>query len=378
MKTIRQQKRTLVMAAALGMGLAACEKNDRSFSLLSDSQTFKQDGGNFVQRKIDILWVVDNSGSMNGSQESLTNNFESFIERFNTLGFDYQMAVTSSEAFLADSTFSNTSQNPDYDPDLSLYSDGCTTTDCLGKTGIKIMTPDNTTTDVFKKNLKLGTAGSGDERAFSSFITALNDSRNKALGFPRAGAFLSIIVISDEDDFSGTATQRQHFNPGTPGYVGDHNYNVTAPKLQTVDYYIDLLNTTYGAGNFSVSAIYADTSACVTSLKALYNSTQIVGQRYADIAEKTKGVKGSLCSNFGETLSIITDNVLELSSVFALDRVPVPSSIVVSVDGSIVQQDAVNGWTYHSDTNSVQFHGTAIPAQGAQISINFDPVTAKN
>lgn len=49
-------------------------------------------------------------------------------------------------------------------------------------------------------NVKLGTSGSGDERALSSFEKTLINPLNS--NFHRPDAFLAIIIVSDEDDFS--------------------------------------------------------------------------------------------------------------------------------------------------------------------------------
>ena len=52
--------------------------------------------------KIDILFVVDNSGSMAASQTGLTGSFSNFINTFVTKGYDFRIAVTTSEAYKAD------------------------------------------------------------------------------------------------------------------------------------------------------------------------------------------------------------------------------------------------------------------------------------
>ena len=46
---------------------------------------------------VDVLWVVDNSGSMSSVVETLGDKFESFLESFSALGIDYQIGVTSTD-----------------------------------------------------------------------------------------------------------------------------------------------------------------------------------------------------------------------------------------------------------------------------------------
>jgi len=198
-------KNTLIKSiSALSLVLSACTGSSPSFSILAQNQSFQQASNTFAQNQIDILWVVDNSGSMQTSQANLASNFSAFISKFQTLGLDYHMAVTTTDAYLAGSYFNN--QYSNYSPTAAQFKDGFVGTYGQGVSGVKVMTSANTTSTIFQQNLSTGTTGSGDERAFSSFVQALSDPTNVASGFRRPGAFLSIIILSDEDDFSGNAS----------------------------------------------------------------------------------------------------------------------------------------------------------------------------
>src|SRR4051812_27663931 len=48
---------------------------------------------------IDVLWVVDNSGSMAPRQENLAKNFQSFMDVFVKSGIDFRLAVTTTDVF---------------------------------------------------------------------------------------------------------------------------------------------------------------------------------------------------------------------------------------------------------------------------------------
>lgn len=374
-------KQTVLTLTVIAIALmtTACEKNNRSFSLLGQSQSFQQTGNTFAQKKVDILFVVDNSLSMQTSQANLAASFSSFINKFQTLGIDYHMAVVGSDAYMANPFFNNAQSS--YISTNALFRDGFTGTYGLGHSGVFVMTPANTTASVFQKNISLGTGGSGDERAFSSMTQALIDTTNVASGFRRADAFLSVIILSDEDDFSGDASQCDHFDPTCAlHYQGDHNYAAPAPYLQPVSFYVGWLDSYVGNhANYSVSTIFADSAACVTSLNAGAPSTsRLVATRYPAISAATSGIAGSLCGNFGTTLAGISQSVLELASVFNLSIVPNVSTISVVVNGVSIAQDAVNGWTYNATTNAISFHGNSVPAAGANIQINFTPATVLN
>ncbi|RYZ64741.1 MAG: hypothetical protein EOP05_21590 [Proteobacteria bacterium] len=68
---------------------------------------------------------------------------------------------------------------------------------------------------------------------------------------------------------------------------------------------------------------------------------------------------------------------------FYLDRIPQDSTLQIFVNGVNVPRlssgdpQPWNGFLYHPETNSVTFHGTSVPPQGAQISVKFDPKTIK-
>ena len=80
--------------------LTGCGNDSPSFALLPDSDTFEQSADN-INNKIDILWVIDNSGSMQTSQANVQANFQSFISEFEAKGLDFQMAVTTTDAYRA-------------------------------------------------------------------------------------------------------------------------------------------------------------------------------------------------------------------------------------------------------------------------------------
>lgn len=344
----------LGFALATMATLASCSKSADSFSILSDSKTFKQSTA-YVAKPVDILWVIDNSGSMANSQTNLANSFQSFINRFQTLKYDFHMGVTTTDAYLADLYY--------HDPNFSKLRDGAGTS----HSGVFVLdknTPNLVST--FITNMSQGIGGYGDERAFSSFQQTLDNSLNSS--FRRPGAFLAIIIVSDEDDFSHNGT--------TPTIQMTPITNYADPLLTPISSFVTYLNNLTGSTtaekNYSVNIISILDASCLTQLA---NSAQRIGTRYIQLADATGGTKGSLCGNFGTTLDIISQNVLSLSTSFKLDREPVPSSIVVLVNGSAVAQNAQNGWTYDATAMSITFHGNGIPPADSDVTINFDPVS---
>ncbi len=346
----------LILAALMTISMG-CSKSVDSFSTLPEAELYKQTA-DIQQRKVDFLWVIDNSGSMNTSQTKLADYFGKFIERFQTYNYDFHIGVIATDAYKF---------YFDDNANWAKLRDGAGTT----HSGIFVIDP--TTPNLiptFQKNVKQGIKGSGDERAFQSFEAALDPvlGINTDSGFRRADAYLSIIIVSDEDDFSQTDP------PGT--MTSTENYE--DPRLFNIAHYVDFLDRTTGSypalRSYSVSAIAILDDVCRVSLSS---GARKISQRYIEMVEATGGTKASICSDFSESLSFLSDKILELTSVFKLNRDPIVSSIKVFVDEHEVVNDATNGWTYDSVGNQVIFHGTAIPANGAGVRVAYDPTSVK-
>lgn len=357
--------RNLMMSAVtIALFATGCSKS-ASFSLLSDSATFQQNSA-AINSKIDILFVIDNSGSMAASQQAMADNISRFFDKFDEKGFDYQIAVTTTEAWQA--KFSNSPAALA----LTKYRDGLTTH--TGYFTVTPTTPDRKNT--FITNMMQGTNGSGDERAFQSFEMALNSSQNNGLGFPRADAFFSMIILSDADDLS-SLTSATLDNGNAASYYA-------SPNLIPTSYYLNLLDTKFGvvngvrSGAYNVNVIGVLDDAC--RQQVLSGGENKIGNRYMALADATNGIKSSICGDFGTALSDISHKIIELRTRFYLSRNLDPSTLHVFVNGVEVSTTASvngNGYMYNADDNSISFFGTAVPAAGAAISVSFDPTSIK-
>lgn len=355
---------------------AGCGSDSSTFSILPDSESFQQSTDS-VNTKIDILWVVDNSNSMRTSQEDLANNFGSFIANFQAKGYDFKMAVTTSDAYLADTkylsfynyngVYGNYKQKYFDDlaqADKALFRDGV-----LGdRTGFPVfshLTP--SISQVFQKNILQGINGWGYERPFESILETLAHPGNQ--NFIRDDSFFAIIIVTDEDDFSTDTNQWLASN--------------THPDLTTVSSYVTELdritNSTGATRRYNVSNISILDETCREALNDVFTE-RIVASRVQQLTDATEGFQGSLCGNFGSELSLIADKIITLSNQFYLDRLPIPETIRVVVNGNVIPKvdplaSGAIGWYYNSEANSVVFTPGAVPEQGASISINFDPAS---
>ncbi len=306
---------------------------------------------------------------MASSQQNLANNFPTFIQNFTSKGYDFKLAVTTTDAFLALPLFTpyyNQSPTPSYywgrpQEEKAWWRNG-TVGNPSGFSILDLNTPN--LNNVFVQNALQGTNGHGDERSFQSMRASLESAGNA--GFRRPDGFLAIVILTDEDDFSHNGTG------ATVSYT---------PGLHTVQSYVDFLDSyTSSSGasrKYSVNTISVNSQACLDSI---YNGAQKIGVRVGQLADLTGGIKGNLCGNFATELDIIAKSIVELSTQFYLNGDPVPSSIRVFVDGVEIPNVNNNpsnngGWSYNEAANSVMFHGDFIPPQSASINITFDPET---
>lgn len=167
----------------------------------------------------DILFVVDNSCSMEDEQDLLARNFDAFIQELTTAKADYRMGVVTTD-------LSDTSQGREwvgvrvssFAPQPPKQLTGVTATGCqlldiqhscfrgpeAAKRVVTSEMPAAEQVAAFGANVRVGSCGSGDEEGLSGLIRGLErmaDGDCNA-GFLRPGANLVVVILSDEDDQS--------------------------------------------------------------------------------------------------------------------------------------------------------------------------------
>jgi len=306
--------------------------------------------------KVDILWVLDNSPSMNDERGDIATNFNKFIQRMAALAYDFRIAIV-----LTDPTASIkgrfvgeviTHDMPDLvarfqaavqkiltDHECSLPEG-----ECIHEQGL----------ETARIALQMAVAG-----------TAPNT------GFYRADASLAIIFVSDSDDMFQRDPQKLYLPAGD--------------RKAQVDY---LMGLKTDASKITMSAFVADGSpgcketcwtevagggyTCQVGSNMPHDNIESVGQHYIDAAKKTGGLVAALCgADFEEVLDHLGANAVGLRFRFPLNEKPDPYSIVVWVDDVIVPRSKSNGWTYDLATNEVVMHGTWIPAPAATIKMSY-------
>jgi hypothetical protein len=158
-----------------------------------------------VCSKMDVLFVIDNSGSMQEEQTNLIANFPQFITVLDQSGLDYRVAVTT------------TSRNYAW---TVMIGGGTTTLTSTGESGQLHKTPtmtkpwleksDPNVAQTFSTLANVGINGSGMEMPLGAmrdaFEARMTDGTN--MGFRRPDALLGIVILTDENDcsYEGSST----------------------------------------------------------------------------------------------------------------------------------------------------------------------------
>ncbi|OGQ10852.1 MAG: hypothetical protein A2138_06405 [Deltaproteobacteria bacterium RBG_16_71_12] len=221
---------------------------------------------------LDVLFIIDNSGSMYDDQEELATNFPLFMAQpqFNDGSIDLHLGVT--------------------------------TTDCDfgGEEGVLIGDPLVVTSDTpnmasaFADNARVGTSGSGDEKGLLAMQLALSPPNVPGINdaFYRPEAALAVVIVSDEPDFS----------PSTP------------------QPYIDFLRGVKGGG----------LAEGLVGLSAVLDGTY--GTDYITAVAAFGGMTLDINTSWGSQLGALADGLADLPQIFRLGDAPT-AGVAVTVDG---------------------------------------------
>jgi hypothetical protein len=141
--------------------------------------------------KMDIVFVVDNSGSMEQEQQNLTENFPKFVKIINDYRtktgdkLDYRIAITTTDIDADKGTFQASGKSCSSGPNRAWLERG-----------------DADVEGAFACRAKVGTDGSGEEHPLEALKLAFTDRVTDGVnaGFLRDDALLAFVVLTDEDE----------------------------------------------------------------------------------------------------------------------------------------------------------------------------------
>ncbi len=153
--------------------------------------------------KMDILFVIDNSGSMGQEQTNLAENYPLFIDVLENYDYDldYRVALTSTGM---DYTYNMTVPGLGTIPNSQDGGDNGALLQRCDMTRRWIEHTDPTPADTFACAAQLGDTGPSDEMPLAAVRAAFEDriSDGTNVGFLRPDALLAIVFLTDEDDCS--------------------------------------------------------------------------------------------------------------------------------------------------------------------------------
>jgi hypothetical protein len=229
-----------------------------------------------AKKPLDILVVVDNSGSMQEEQNNLSTKLAPLLTY--VADSDWRVAVTTT------------------DPDK-----GCLI-DVIDKT-------DSNREAAFATAVRQGTNGSGNERGILQAVNGLTCAREAWL---RDQSALAVLIVSDEDNCSnGQDCQGKAY--ATKNYLIDHLRTIRVPGVNA---------KVYGLIWHSSQP----QSACSTA--------QNQGRIYSELVADTMGTWGSICdADYSATLMAMSQNISTiLDRRFPLKKTPDAGSLSVSIN----------------------------------------------
>lgn len=316
-----------ILSSLVFLGLLGCTPDTPK--LVGEPPGERKISGGSTQESeavVDILFVIDDSYSMDRHQANLSTNIYQFIDQLQ--------------------------QNQKLDFHLGVITT-CDDYFCPGMGGVlrgnvRVVTRQTPNlVDVLSRNLLVGTDGSGDEQVFSPVQKALTEPllSGANFGFSRPDAYLALVVLTDGDDHSKTIFPQSFYN-----FLVDLKGR-NPDKILTYSAYIPAMS-----------------GSCYTEEDPSYRLTEFFG-----IA---KAVTFNLCDpQFGKKLADIgKDLVRKVGKKVLLDSRPVQGTIHVVYGTQIIPQDDELGWIYNLDDNSISFGPKLVWSQqpdGTQIEVTY-------
>ena len=317
---------TLCALLAAAIALSACEQ-EVTITRPSITDVLFQD----PPTEVDILLVVDNSCSMGDEQEKLSQGFEEFVRFFEVAEVDYHIGVTTTDMF-----------NPGAGAEGRL---------AQSEDGVSIIDDEtDDADDVFEELVQVGTEGAGTEQGLLAALSALTPpmSEGANAGFLREDALLTVIFVSDEEDFS----------------IGPVNSYINAFREVKGQRDRDAFNAS------ALIGVDPDSGEPVACGGAGVGVGADPGFRYHDVSRQTGVVVGSICEDeFNDIVEEMGLKSSRLRDTFFMTRQADTETLEVRVhepgtsefdgDGTVVPPEGLDegrfAWVYEEEPEVAEF-----------------------
>ena len=290
--TIKDVGKLYISSNALGKSEQMVKHDGQGQAWGSQVDVFEQEEIN----KADILFVIDNSCSMIDEQAGLADNAESFIDDLIDAGVDFEISVI--------------------------------TTDSPAPTSSKI-TPDSADPVAeFSRAVFVGNSGSATEMGQEMAKQALDLMRGTIT--PREDAALSVVVVSDENDFS-PLTELEYY---------DFFLSI---KEEELFFFHSVVSLGFGCG-------------------------LDMGDRYILQSNLTGGMYMDICSSWGDNLNTIANSNYIIGTIYPLTSEALPGTIQIFLNGV----EFTGPWRYDYGSNSVILEDTSSIIGHELLQISYD------
>ena len=294
------------------------------------------------QGSADVVWVVDQSGSMSDDLDRIADDAEAFFSTASDLGLDFRMGVT----------------------DMNDSTGGLFATRNADDSGERWIMPDEPSEFAAAIRDPSGPATSDglSENGLTQLQAALSHHlpRGDAGGLGiRADAELAVIIVTDEK-----AEEVEE-----AGILFDGNTQPDAEKEAAIATLLAPYQAALAAEHAVVHLISEPLpfgSTCSTA-----GAEHAYG--YYELVASLGGQMASICQvDLGATLDAMIDSIVGDASPVVLDYIPISSTITVMRNLAPVPRSRRHGWDYRASSNSIIFYGMPVnPAHPAQITIAY-------
>ena len=295
----------------------------------------------------DIIWVIDESGSMYDNRQDVANNAKDFFARAIKSGLDFRIAVTGV----------NTNQNGAFCSTIS--------TNASDPGGVDRFLMPNEQTIFAACALNPPGYEGGSEYGLKNARLAVTNHLPRKAGDPskiRPNATLVVIHATDEAP--------QSWKNAGGGYSYYTTCTLPAAMQTTTDAFVapDIAlftgkDPTWGAA--AKATVHMIGGVCNNSCGAE------IGHGYKETVKATSGLAADVCQqNLGASLQIIIDSITGLASPAKLEYVPISASLAVAIGQQQLTRSRTSGFDYSPSTNTLIFIGVPFP-KGSQVIASY-------
>ena len=294
--------------------------------------------------KADIIWVIDESGSMNDNRQDIVDNANVFFAKAQAAGLDFRMGVTGVKRPGAGillgkfCSFNTTNKSDDGGADRFL------------------LPSEKTTFSACVKNPPYYEGGS--EHGITNAYFAVKSHLPREMNNPsriRTDAQLAVIIVTDEAP--------QELKPGGSflgrgGFLSYQDYKnytckLSADKEKMLSTFLGPLMELFSGKKDpqAKAVVHLIGGVCLNKCNA------DMAHGYRELATDLGGQIGDVCQkNLGATLQVMINSIIASASPMLLDHFPISSTLRVAVQGVELKRSRSYGFQYNVTNNTLTFN----------------------